>query len=314
MGAAAPHNAHVSSGSGSSTVKRHKLESGAASKVVSRKLASFPNLNLNAIASQHSSDRDDEDEATLQDDSVAAGLLDRSQASLVELEAQERRRRKHNELEIRRRKRINLKFSELQNLMNCKSDRRGILQSAIDTIRSLAEKVSQLECDLEHMKTVVNRSQYHGAMTTGNQQAMISSIPRAMMAGSMGVPLDFHSIFRNMSAPMGFMSLDGRFIDCNTAMCVLLGRSREEILYTTMFGLANPKDLASIFSKIQRLIKGEQHSVVIDTYCVHSTGIQIPLVVLVFSVPHYQDIQNLVWIGVKTELSANPPVTTSYEK
>jgi PAS domain S-box-containing protein len=222
----------------------------------------------------------------------------RSSSSVVDSEtgdgqedANERRRRKHNELEVKRRQRINEKFQELQDLCNSKSDRRSVLQSAIDMIQSYSTRIQSLEAQAQ---------QYQQQLSAG--ELYRANGPRALapLASQRTGAIDFQSVYRNLSAPIAVMSLDGRFVDCNDAMCMLFGKNREDIEQTTMFGLANPKDLANLFSKVQRLITGDDDFVVFSTYYSHATNTQIPLTTIVFSVREQGDIQSLLWLGVRT--------------
>ena len=203
-------------------------------------------------------------------------------------DVKEKRRRKHNELEVKRRKRINSKFDELQALCNCKNDRRSILQAAVDTIRSFANQVTVLEAELARIK------------------ASVPSGPLSpTLLGTSVLPAQQQLIFSNSTAPMGIMALDGRFLDCNDAACRLLGKSREELLQTTMFGLVHPKDLAGMFSKIQRLIKSEVELAVIETVYVNQVGLPLPLSSRVYAVTRGIEIVGLLWIGELSTLQGN---------
>eukprot|EP00475_Leptophrys_vorax_P040148 TRINITY_DN7400_c1_g1_i12.p1 TRINITY_DN7400_c1_g1~~TRINITY_DN7400_c1_g1_i12.p1 ORF type:complete len:501 (-),score=95.64 TRINITY_DN7400_c1_g1_i12:2445-3908(-) len=207
----------------------------------------------------------------------------------------ERRRRKHNELEVKRRQRINEKFVELQELCSSKSDRRSVLQAAIDTISSFPSRLHSLEVQIQQYQ------QQLAAAAAGDMFRSGGPKPIAPLSSQrMGV-VDFQAVYRKVSAPMAVMSLDGRFVDCNEAMCALFGKRPEEIEQTTMFGLANPKDLAVLFSKVQRLITGEDDVVVFDTFYTHSSSSQIPLMTIVYSVRDQGEIQSLLWIGVRTQ-------------
>jgi len=202
----------------------------------------------------------------------------------------ERRRRKHNELEVKRRQRINEKFQELQELCSSKTDRRSVLQSAIEMIQSYASRIQTLEMQVQ---------QYQQQAASGELYRAVNA-PRALapLAAHRIGTIDFQGVYRNVSAPIAIMSLDGRFVDCNDSMCMLFGKQREEIEQTTMFGLANPKDLATLFSKVQRLITGDDNMVIFDTFYTHASNAQIPLQTIVFSVRDQGEIQSLLWLGV----------------
>jgi PAS domain S-box-containing protein len=66
----------------------------------------------------------------------------------------------------------------------------------------------------------------------------------------------FAGAFANAPIGMALVSLEGRFIDVNPALCDLLGRSREELSELTFQELTHPDDLEADLSLLEDLIGG----------------------------------------------------------
>ncbi len=66
----------------------------------------------------------------------------------------------------------------------------------------------------------------------------------------------FAGAFANAPIGMALVSLEGRFVDVNPALCDLLGRSREELGRTTFQELTHPEDLEADLSLLEDLMAG----------------------------------------------------------
>jgi PAS domain S-box-containing protein/diguanylate cyclase (GGDEF)-like protein len=66
----------------------------------------------------------------------------------------------------------------------------------------------------------------------------------------------FAAAFTNAPIGMALVSLEGRFVDVNPALCALLGRSREELGKLTFQEITHPDDLEADLSLLEDLIAG----------------------------------------------------------
>lgn len=83
----------------------------------------------------------------------------------------------------------------------------------------------------------------------------------------------FRVIFEQAAVGMGRVNFkDARWIDVNHAFCLMLGRTREEILATPWPAMTNPEDLDLDLIPFQRMAAGELNSYSVEKRFIHKLG------------------------------------------
>jgi PAS domain S-box-containing protein len=210
----------------------------------------------------------------------------------------EQKRKKHNEMEVKRRMRIQQKINELQQVCHCpRNDRRSILQTAIDTINGYTGRIAALEAEIARLRGERN------SPSPPIEQQLQHNIPQQLDQGQRreSSGLDFQAVFENVSGPMAIVSLDGRILHCNVHMCNVFGKGQEELQSRTIFQLCSPNDAALLFSKVKTLCETGMEVVIADTTAVYNSGEVIPMVVLIYSVRDQDHSPSyLYWVGIPT--------------
>ena len=70
----------------------------------------------------------------------------------------------------------------------------------------------------------------------------------------------FRSAFDFAAIGKALVSLEGRWLQVNLALCELLGYSEQELLQTNVFALTHPDDLAIGFDAFQQMLAGKRRS------------------------------------------------------
>lgn len=102
------------------------------------------------------------------------------------------------------------------------------------------------------------------------------------------VTMQFETAFAAAPIGMTLVSLDGRFMRCNRALCDLLGYTEEELLALTFQDITYPDDLDSDLDHVQRLLSGEAASYTMEKRYVTSAG-QVVWVLLAASLVRHED-------------------------
>jgi diguanylate cyclase (GGDEF)-like protein/PAS domain S-box-containing protein len=89
-----------------------------------------------------------------------------------------------------------------------------------------------------------------------------------------GLPDDrlFESAFRHAAIGMSLVSLDGRFLQVNDALCRIVGYPREELLALDFQTITHPDDLDIDLGRAQALVAGEIESYDLEKRYVHRDG------------------------------------------
>jgi PAS domain-containing protein len=218
------------------------------------------------------------------------------------------KRKKHNELEVRRRKRINQKFNELQMICQSKCDRRSILQSAIDLIQAQKVKLGNLEEKVNHLRELQEQEDDFGSSLLLQPKPDEKEIIKDELLKEPSSSFDFYSIYNSTSSPLAVLSLEGSIVDCNEAFCNLIGRSRDQILaQETIFSVFTTPDIASFAKEVQTLIEGTQDLIAIQGKILKTDPISpscfISLTGLISRIRYSTSSNNIAdylsWIGIQ---------------
>jgi len=141
------------------------------------------------------------------------------------------KRKRHNEVEIRRRKKIAQSFNQLRELTQCSRSNKGaVLSSAIEAVTHLRDQVEQLEAELKQERHAAKLCVLDGA-----------------------------------AVPVVVCKLDGRILECNDSFANMLRRPRSELIKVGhMFQIASPDTLPDFFGAMKHLLNGSNQSV--DVY------------------------------------------------
>ncbi len=82
----------------------------------------------------------------------------------------------------------------------------------------------------------------------------------------------FHQAFSSAAVGMAIVSLDGRWLDVNGALCRQLGYSSAEMRTLTFQEVTHPDDLESDIEQIRQLLSGDTTSYIIEKRYIHRGG------------------------------------------
>jgi PAS domain S-box-containing protein len=82
----------------------------------------------------------------------------------------------------------------------------------------------------------------------------------------------FSSAFENAAIGMAMVSLDGRWLKVNDALCDLLGYSARELCGKTVREIAHPDDLAANMANARKLLEGEKRFYKMEERYLHKDG------------------------------------------
>jgi PAS domain S-box-containing protein len=82
----------------------------------------------------------------------------------------------------------------------------------------------------------------------------------------------FHLAFENAAIGMALVSLDGRWLQVNRALCEMLGYSESELLATTFQSITYPDDLDMGLGHLRQLVSGEISSFQMEKRYLHKRG------------------------------------------
>lgn len=177
--------------------------------------------------------------------------------TLTEEELRERRK-KHNQVEIRRRKRIKASFNELGQICGCDSkQKRIILSSAIDMIKEYEDRIKNLQTSIDALDAAGADDDAKGSAPVDSTdiETMVENVIRLKD----GSTIDHESIFHDSGVPLNIASFDGRILDCNLSFARLFGYTREQLLEgqnTTLFSLTSPESLSIAYRTVGALMNG----------------------------------------------------------
>lgn len=85
----------------------------------------------------------------------------------------------------------------------------------------------------------------------------------------------FRSAFDHSAIGMALVSPEGRWLQVNRALCVLLGYSEPELMATDYLTITHPDDLATALTNIRQLLKGKIPSYQTEKRYVHKLGHEV---------------------------------------
>ena len=157
-------------------------------------------------------------------------------------------RLKHSESENRRRTRLRHKFSLLRDSSSCvKKDRYTILTTAVAKLNELQGKLQQVEQEKAALLVNISSIQQHHHP---HKEATPLSPPLSPLTS-----LSHYPLLSNIAS--AFISLDGRVVDVNSALCHLLRSSAEELVHSSLFALCDPVHLVDTVCVLKRMLDGE---------------------------------------------------------
>lgn len=82
----------------------------------------------------------------------------------------------------------------------------------------------------------------------------------------------FSDAFNSAAHGMGLVSLEGRWLDANEALCRMLGYSKADLLQRDFQSITHPDDLEADMTLVQQLLLGEIPSYQLEKRYVHASG------------------------------------------
>ena len=185
-------------------------------------------------------------------------------------------RLKHSESENRRRTRLRHKFSLLRDSSGCvKKDRYTILTTAVAKINELQARMQQAEQEKAALLVNINNitSQQQRQQQQAQHTAALHAKDGGMAAAAPLSPLSSLSFYPLLSSVCAaFISLDGRLLDANPALCHRLGYAKEDLLHSSLFALCDPSHLVDTVCVLKRLLDGESSTWEMQRWCVSKDG------------------------------------------
>jgi len=159
------------------------------------------------------------------------------------------RRRKHNEVEIRRRKKMNENFEELQDLIHYErkeKDKASVLRAVIDTLKQYESKTQDLQRNYETLqKQIATR-----VATRPSGQTIVSPFPYV------NSKVNHQEVFMNNDVPMAVANLHGKLVDANERFLQIMGYDLESLRQVPCVLLTHPDDLPNLFKHLKDLLAG----------------------------------------------------------
>jgi PAS domain S-box-containing protein len=175
------------------------------------------------------------------------------------------RRRKHNELEIKRRKRLNDRYEELHQHLGCAHTRLAILETAIARLKHAESQIKALNIVLDAVK------KHPGNLFVGTRNPKSeSSSCQAPTASSTTARM--LAAFDCVDVPLLVLLPNGSVADCSQSFCELIGFTKDVLRQSTIFSLASESDLSELYGVINKLVSKEISSHFLDLQLTHEEG------------------------------------------
>jgi PAS domain S-box-containing protein len=176
---------------------------------------------------------------------------------------------------------MNQKFEELQMICQAKNDRKSILQGAIDTVRMLKAAIENSKNKIENLKGIIGDEEEGQKVVVYQEMPNFPLDPVNFVHGSY---CDFQKVYENVSAPIGIISVDGTFLDCNQAFCLLVGKEKESIvMQDTLLAMFSARDFGDFINDIQNIIERKFTQTQAEGEILHHSGQMIRVHVILSS-------------------------------
>lgn len=158
-------------------------------------------------------------------------------------QAKAARRRKHNELEIRRRKEMNNQFEELHGVLGCQHTRSSILDAALSRICMADQQIKALSAQVSLLKPkpLSKDQQAHSEQERGSEES-------------------FAQLYRSSYIAQAILGIDGRILQCNESFTSMTKRSTKDLLGTTIFALVGAGSLPSAYALTNQVLESPKSS------------------------------------------------------
>lgn len=114
----------------------------------------------------------------------------------------------------------------------------------------------------------------------------------------------FRGAFENAPIGMAMVSLEGRWMRVNRAICRLVGRSEEELLASTFQDITHPDDLDADLEQVRALIRGESDHFTMEKRYFHKSG-RIVWVLLAVTIVRRADGAPLHFVSQIEDITAS---------
>ncbi|WP_409261729.1 diguanylate cyclase domain-containing protein [Pseudomonas putida] len=130
------------------------------------------------------------------------------------------------------------------------------------------------ETELAHLRDlarIVEREMLHRSLAIDSGSAVQQAEQGALVSSE----ARFRRVFDNSPTSKALVGLDGRILEPNREFCQLLGQTKEWLVLTPLSALIAPQDLAKLDDPWQRMVAGEQDSLLLEVRLI--TGGNAPL-------------------------------------
>jgi PAS domain-containing protein len=175
------------------------------------------------------------------------------------------RRQERNMREQQRSQRINQQIKELRSLLSenkvpFKPTKHSILTCVVEYVRYLQTQVAQLDNEQQLLTNAIQQATIHATSATEaapyDQKKEQHAAALSSSSSSKLSEVDYRSVFHQCSAALAVVTLDGRFIECNSEFESMSGYTREELTGNnfTIFNLINSTEMASLFFALGQML------------------------------------------------------------
>lgn len=119
------------------------------------------------------------------------------------------------------------------------------------------------EAELAHLRDlarIVEREMLHRSLAIDSG----SAVQQAEQGAWVSSEARFRRVFDHSPTSKALVGLDGRILEPNREFCQLLGQTREWLVLTQLSALIAPQDLAKLDEPWQRMVAGEQDSLLLE--------------------------------------------------
>lgn len=167
------------------------------------------------------------------------------------------RKKRHNQLETKRRTRLRSQFDEIRSLLDVSGDKSAVLEEVISFIRETKEHKEQIARQTSVMQM--------DSLTPSNRFIKTGEDANSVL-------LNFTAVFETNPVAMAVARLDGKFIDCNKKFIELTGFDKAQITSTTLFATMDEQYLPKFFAAISSLMSGEMPVFTKESQCKRRCG------------------------------------------